>query len=97
MSAVDREGFDRAMTEQRERSRGGKGARFAIDPSLAELASEFIGYPNETRADGLAVLGLAGDGESTQVVLDRTPVLRGGRRPDRRPRVSSPVRRASWS
>ncbi len=76
--AVDREGFDRAMAEQRERSRGGKGARFAIDPSLAELASEFIGYPNETRADGLAVLGLAGDGESTQVVLDRSPFYAEG-------------------
>ena len=76
--AVDREGFDRAMTEQRERSRGGKGARFSIDPSLAELASEFVGYPNETRADGLAVLGLAGDGESTQVVLDRSPFYAEG-------------------
>src|SRR4029078_10671386 len=49
--AVDREGVDRAMNAQRERSRGGKGARFSVDPSLAELASEFAGYPNETRAD----------------------------------------------
>jgi alanyl-tRNA synthetase len=76
--AVDREGFDRAMAEQRERSRGGKGARFPIDPSLAELASEFVGYPNETRADGLMVLGLAGDRESKQVVLDRSPFYAEG-------------------
>src|SRR4029450_7000658 len=70
--AVDREGFDEAMAEQRERSRGGKGARFVADPSLAQLASEFIGYPNETVADDLAVQGLAGDADATQVVLDRT-------------------------
>ncbi len=71
--AVERAGFDAAMAEQRERSRGGRSARFAIDPSLAEMASEFIGYPNETRADGLAVLGVAHADGLTQVVLDRTP------------------------
>jgi alanyl-tRNA synthetase len=76
--SVDREGFDRAMTEQRERSRGGKGARFVADPSLAQLGSEFIGYPNETAADGLAVLGLAGEADATQVVLDRTPFYAEG-------------------
>ena len=75
---VDREGFDRAMTEQRERSRGGKGGRFAADPSLAELQAEFIGYPNEIRADGLAVIGLAGEPGSTQVVLERTPFYAEG-------------------
>ena len=75
---VDREGFDRAMAEQRERSRGGKGARFAGDPSLAALASEFIGYPNETRVDGLIVLGVAGEPQSTQVVLDRSPFYAEG-------------------
>jgi alanyl-tRNA synthetase len=61
------------MTQQRERSRGAKAGRFAADPSFTALASEFIGYPNETRADGLAVIGLAGDAGTTQVVLDRTP------------------------
>ncbi|HET7034966.1 MAG TPA: alanine--tRNA ligase, partial [Thermomicrobiaceae bacterium] len=74
---VDREGFERAMAAQRERSRGGKGARFAPDPSLVELSSEFIGYPNETRADGLAVIGLT-RGEPVQVVLDRTPFYAEG-------------------
>jgi alanyl-tRNA synthetase len=75
---VDREGFDRAMAEQRERSRGAKASRFTPDPSLAAMASEFIGYPNETRAEGLAVMGLAGDPEATQVVLDRTPFYAEG-------------------
>jgi alanyl-tRNA synthetase len=75
--SVDRAGFEAAMTEQRERSRGGKGGRFAADPALADLASEFIGYPNETRADGLAVIGLA-RGETVQVVLDRTPFYAEG-------------------
>ncbi len=75
---VDREGFERAMAEQRERSRGGRAGRFTPDPALAELASEFIGYPNETRADGLALLGLAGEPEATQVVLDRTPFYAEG-------------------
>ena len=75
---VDRTGFDAAMSEQRERSRGGRAARFRIDPSLAELASEFIGYPNRTRADGLAVLGLAGSDDQVQVVLDRTPFYAEG-------------------
>jgi alanyl-tRNA synthetase len=76
--AVDRAGFDAAMAEQRERSRGGKGTRFTADPALAELASEFIGHPNETRADGLAVLGLAGEPAATQVVLDRSPFYAEG-------------------
>jgi alanyl-tRNA synthetase len=40
--------------------------------------SEFIGYPNETRADGLAVMGLASAGELRQVVLDRTPFYAEG-------------------
>jgi alanyl-tRNA synthetase len=70
---VDRPGFEAAMTEQRERSRGAKAGRFTADPSFAALASDFIGYPNETRADGLAVMGMAGDTEASQVVLDRTP------------------------
>ena len=75
---VDRDGFDAAMAEQRERSRGGRGDRVALDPALGDLASEFIGYPNETRADGLAVIGLGGEGEVRQVVLDRTPFYAEG-------------------
>jgi alanyl-tRNA synthetase len=70
---VVRDGFDAAMGEQRERSRGGRGERVALDPALADLASEFIGYPNQTRADGLAVMGMGREGELRQVVLDRTP------------------------
>ncbi|HEX2195100.1 MAG TPA: alanine--tRNA ligase [Candidatus Limnocylindria bacterium] len=75
---VDRAGFDAAMGEQRERSRGGRGERRAIDPALAELTSEFIGYPNQTRADGLAVMGMAEAGDVHQVVLDRTPFYAEG-------------------
>jgi alanyl-tRNA synthetase len=66
------------MAEQRERSRGGKGARFVADPSLAQLTSEFIGYPNETVADGLAVLAWPARPMPTQVVLDRTPFYAEG-------------------
>ena len=76
--SVDREGFDAAMAEQRERSRGGRGGRFVADPSLAALRSEFIGHPNETRADGLNVLGVALGAEGAQVVLDRTPFYAEG-------------------
>jgi alanyl-tRNA synthetase len=75
---VDREGFERAMAVQRERSRGAQASRFTPDSSLAALTSEFIGYPNETRAEGLAVMGLAGEPEATQVVLDRTPFYAEG-------------------
>jgi alanyl-tRNA synthetase len=76
--SVERAGFERAMASQRERSRGVRGARFTVDASLAELTSEFIGYPNQTRADGLALMGLAGEPESMQVVLDRTPFYAEG-------------------
>ncbi len=75
---VDRAGFDSAMAEQRERSRGGAGGRFALAPELAGLASEFIGYPNETSADGLRILGLARVEDGWQVVLDRTPFYAEG-------------------
>jgi alanyl-tRNA synthetase len=75
---VDRAGFEAAMEQQRARSRGDRGQRAAIDPSLAELASEFIGYPNETRADGLAIIGMAPAGDAHQVVLDRTPFYAEG-------------------
>jgi alanyl-tRNA synthetase len=73
--AVDRDGFDAAMGAQRERSRGARHAGYRSDPELAALASEFIGHPNETRADGLTVIGLrpASGEEPTAVVLDRTP------------------------
>jgi alanyl-tRNA synthetase len=71
--AVDRSGFDTAMAEQRERSRGGRGGRFTADPELSGLASEFIGYPNQTEADGCRIIGVAGEDDAVQVVLDRSP------------------------
>jgi alanyl-tRNA synthetase len=72
---VDRAGFDAAMTAQRERSRGARHAGYRSDPELAALASEFIGHPNQTDAEGLTVLGLrpATADEPAAVVLDRTP------------------------
>ncbi|HUH16896.1 MAG TPA: alanine--tRNA ligase, partial [Methylomirabilota bacterium] len=74
---VDRAGFEAAMAEQRERSRGGKRAGLRLDPEVAELRSDFIGYPNETSADGLRVLAVT-SGTPTGVVIDRTPFYAEG-------------------
>jgi alanyl-tRNA synthetase len=76
--SVDRAGFETAMTEQRERSRGTKGGGFTADAALSGLVSEFIGYPNQTDADGLRVTGLNRVGGQRQVVLDRTPFYAEG-------------------
>ncbi|MGZ8563230.1 MAG: alanine--tRNA ligase, partial [Candidatus Limnocylindria bacterium] len=70
---VDRAGFDVAMEEQREKSRGVRAGRFAPLAGIEGLKSEFIGYPNETVADGATVLAVAEHDGSAQVVLDRTP------------------------
>ncbi|MGQ0608822.1 MAG: alanine--tRNA ligase [Chloroflexota bacterium] len=75
--SVDRAGFDAAMAEQRERSRGEKRGGLQLDPEVAALRSEFIGYPNETSADGLRVLA-AVPGEPAAIVLDRTPFYAEG-------------------
>ncbi|MGH2358248.1 MAG: alanine--tRNA ligase, partial [Candidatus Limnocylindria bacterium] len=76
---VDRAGFEAAMDEQRQRSRGARGGGVQIDPGLAGLESQFIGYPNETVAADLRVLGAAGgDGGPAQVVLDRSPFYAEG-------------------
>ncbi len=75
--AVDRSGFDAAMAEQRERSRGERRGGLELDPEVAALRSEFIGYPNETSADDLRVLAVA-PGEPAAVVLDRTPFYAEG-------------------
>ena len=75
--SVDRAGFEAAMAEQRERSRGEKRGGLRLDPEVAALRSEFIGYPNETSADGLAVLAVV-PGDPTAVVLDRTPFYAEG-------------------
>jgi alanyl-tRNA synthetase len=75
---VDRAGFDAAMEDQRERSRGTRQAAITGAAELEGLASEFIGYPNETRAPGLRVQGVSGELERTVVVLDRTPFYAEG-------------------
>ena len=72
--SVDRAGFDVAMTEQRDRSRGEKRSGLQLDPDVAALRSEFIGYPNQTSADDLRVLAVFPGG----VVLDRTPFYAEG-------------------
>ncbi len=74
---VDRAGFDAAMHEQRERSRGEKRGSFAAGAEISGTPSEFIGYPNVTAAEGLKVLALV-PGEPTGVVLDRTPFYAEG-------------------
>ncbi|HET7684905.1 MAG TPA: alanine--tRNA ligase [Candidatus Limnocylindria bacterium] len=77
--AVDRAGFDAAMAEQRQRSRGASRGGLSLPEALTGLASEFVGYPNQTDADGLAVLGVAaGDDGRSLVVLDRTPFYAEG-------------------
>jgi alanyl-tRNA synthetase len=75
--SVDRAGFDAAMEEQRERSRGERRGGLDLDPEVAALRSEFIGYPNETSAEDLLLLAVA-PGETTAVVLDRTPFYAEG-------------------
>ncbi|CAN5153469.1 alanine--tRNA ligase [soil metagenome] len=75
--SVDRTGFDVAMAEQRDRSRGEKRGGLRLDPEVAALRSEFIGYPNETSADDLRVLAVV-PGTPTAVVLDRTPFYAEG-------------------
>ena len=75
--SVDRAGFDAAMAEQRERSRGAKRGAFTADAEISALRSEFIGYPNVTAADELRVLAML-PGDPTGVVLDRTPFYAEG-------------------
>ena len=75
--SVDRAGFDAAMGEQRERSRGERRGALELPPDVAALRSEFIGYPNETSADDLRVLAVV-PGEPAAVVLDRTPFYAEG-------------------
>ena len=74
---VDRAGFDAAMAEQRERSRGEKRGSLQLGPEVEALRSEFIGYPNETSADDLRVLAVI-PGSPAAVVLDRTPFYAEG-------------------
>ena len=76
-ATVDRAGFDAAMAEQRERSRGERRSAMELDPEVAALRSEFIGYPNETRVGDLQVLAVV-PGDPAAVVLDRTPFYAEG-------------------
>ena len=76
--AVDRPAFEAAMDEQRQRSRGGRGDRFVAAGELGGLPSQFIGYPNQTAAEDLHVLGVAQLDGRVQVVLDRTPFYAEG-------------------
>jgi alanyl-tRNA synthetase len=78
--SVDRDGFETAMAAQRERSRGDKRAAYLADPTLAALSTEFVGYPNQTRADGLEILAIRpGDADTpAAVVLAQTPFYAEG-------------------
>jgi alanyl-tRNA synthetase len=83
--AVDMDGFERAMNEQRERARAA-GKFEAKGQMPAELASQlaptaFLGY-EALAAQGCKVLGIVrdgrqvdqlGEGEQGYVILDRTP------------------------
>lgn len=83
---VDREGFDRAMEEQRERARAARQESESMKVQggpLADLTekSEFVGYSELHVADAQVVALIVEDqlvdtataGQQAQVVLDRTP------------------------
>lgn len=82
---VDREGFDRAMQEQRDRARAARQESDSMKVQGGPLAdftvkSEFVGYTElVTSAKVIAVVheqqfvDLVGTGETCQVILDRTP------------------------
>ena len=79
---VDRAGFEAAMAEQRERSRGSRASRVELPENLRQLRSEFIGYPNQTQADDLVVAGSGAqqptEGARQLLILDRTPFYAEG-------------------
>jgi len=80
----DQKGFDRAMTEQRERARASwKGAaKQTANPAYQQLPkSEFEGY-RQTRSDNCEVLAIIHNGQGAQqlkpgdegeIILDHTP------------------------
>ena len=82
--AFDQAGFDRAMTEQRERARASwKGAaKQTANPVYQQLPkSQFEGY-RQTRSDGCEVLAIIRGGQGVQelkageegeIILDHTP------------------------
>jgi alanyl-tRNA synthetase len=91
---LDREGFEAALAEQRERSRSGKKAELARHAELASLYSaiqgrvrdtDFLGYETTT-AEG-RVVAIVRDGMefdeltghgAAEIVLDRTPFYAEG-------------------
>ncbi|WP_166238736.1 alanine--tRNA ligase [Paenibacillus turpanensis] len=82
---IDREGFDAAMEEQRERARSARqdsGSMKVQGGPLADFTtkSDFVGYNDlVTNAkiiaivDGDSLVDVAGPGAQVQVILDRTP------------------------
>ena len=92
--ALDRDGFDRALAEQRDRSRSGKKAELAKHAELASLFgaiqgrhgdTTFLGY--ETTTAEARVVAIVRDGMEfdelagqggAEVVLDRTPFYAEG-------------------
>ncbi|HZG83928.1 alanine--tRNA ligase [Paenibacillus sp.] len=104
--AVDREGFERAMEEQRQRARAArqdKGSMKVQGGALADFTvkSEFVGY-NElvTAAKVIGIVQddewveMAGAGEKVHVLLDRTPFYAesGGQVSDKGSLASKDVR-----
>ncbi len=76
---VDKDGFERAMDEQRQRARA--ASKFAKDDAGERLPwtvvktgadSAFLGY-DATSADGLSLMRWRERGEELELVLDRTP------------------------
>ena len=80
----DRAGYDRALTEQRERSKASwkGGAKQTANPAYQQLPkSDFEGY-RQTRLDNCEVLAIIHNGQGTQqlkpgdegeIILDHTP------------------------
>ncbi|MDR6225193.1 alanine--tRNA ligase [Desmospora profundinema] len=82
---VDKEGFEAAMAEQRERARGARqeaGSMQVQGGALSELnvESTFVGYGEEEKQTRIAaiihdnrIVDVVGEGTQAQVVLEETP------------------------
>ena len=89
---LDREGFDRALAEQRERSRSGKKAELAKQAELGALYQAIQARAGDTRFLGYETTDRRGSGGRDRARRDRV------RRADRawaRPRSSSTPRRST--
>ena len=91
----------KADAKARKTGHGDLGAYRAVLDDAGD--TEFLGYTDlasESRIVGLVVDGVgvpaAGAGTAVEVVLDRTPVLRRGRRPAGRRRRDPRRRRSPW-